>query len=999
MLCFILSLASIDSLFLKEGNLFSSSTNHLNDFSPGWYYFHIKHKSFLRELNLTIKPTNLITNRWACIFLDSTQISKIISNISYQIIPERQFPEAIPLSISDDSIYLIETHEDYIPPNSENYYDNYYISNIYPQKSHFIRSVTSLPRVELFNRWTKGVVQSDHFNLQFEDGLRLVPYQPFFDQDIKGQNEIVTIIDSGIDHRHCFYNDPIHSVPFDRTDFNHRKIVRYQVISDIYDGENGHGTHVSGIISGKSICSNCSSSMYNGVAPESKIFFVDTGDEKNPVSLTQHFSFSKIVSIAKSMNSYVFSNSWGFPPYTKKVRHMFDGIAFNNQLISFVFGSGNSKHWFDIFTPADSKNVISVGNIEVNQLRKYESGYDDVFRLKSETRNESFSIKNLNFSMSLLKLISISDELMNYQNIKIIKYKESILDYNLSFVFMNLNDTEIEKCQKIEKLENKKVSILFIKLKSISLNCSNDISFPVFSISKSLNKNERVSIYTSLNYSGFNDGLSSINSFGPTKQGLLKPEIFAPGNQSTSARGANSNKPPHPCNRKGLVRKSGTSMSTPAVAGAVILLHQYFRDGFYPTGKKNLNDSLLISSALVKSILVNSASKINNMNSMSKPLLNGGFGSIHLSNSLYLTNCNKNGFRVCDLVEISSKQDIFTTIKINRVVDSSVPLKVTLCWLDPPLDSKSRMPLFADLDLYVVSPDGKIFYGNNNDFEDSHSSTERVVIDNTLFEGEYQIHIYCPKLPINQTKIKFSLAVNGPFNQTDFSANPRNLIFRQTKKCIGCNGLKCQNETGRCICNENQTGIHCKSEVHFLDLNSVHKFNLESRKPLYLYCKVPHNLSDTQIVAVHFNFVESLLVHASVGIDQVPKFGGKFLNFFVMKSNHHFQINPRENDKIKKGSLIYFNLFEATKKNPSLFVNISIQNSKEVDFIEKTKPSTPSIINVMEKKIMIKKYYMKLVSLTSLFLIIAFFFIWKMKLFNCRRVQKKLFDYERLPLL
>lgn len=995
MLCFILSLASIDGLLLKENRIYSAKSKYLDDFSPGWYYFHIKHKSFLRELNLTIKTSNLITNRWACIYLDSSKLSKILSNSSYQIIPEKEFSKARPLSLSEHDIYLIESHEDYIPPNSNKYYDNYYISNFYPDDSPFIRSITTLPRAEMFNRWTKGVVQSESFNLHFEDEIRLVPEQPFFDFGIRGQNEIVTIIDSGIDHRHCFYHDPKREVPFDKTDFQHRKIVRYQVISDIYDGENGHGTHVSGIIAGQSLCHNCSCSMYNGIAPESKIFFVDAGEEKDPVSLTQHYSFSNIVEIAKSMNSYVFSNSWGFPPSTKKVRQIFDRIAFQNPFISFIFGAGNSKHWFDIFTPANSKNVISVGNIEINQLRKYENGYEDVFRLKSETKNEFFFIKNLNFSASLLNEISTSNELKNYQKKKIIKYKKSILNYNSSFVFMNLNLTEFKMCQKIYELENKKIEILFVKLNNFSqLNCLNRTSFPIFSISKTLNQNEIFSFHTSVNYSGLNDGLSSVNSFGPTKQGLLKPEIFAPGNQSTSARGANSFHHPHPCNRKGLVMKSGTSMATPAVAGIVVLLHQFFKDGFYPTLQKSKNDSRLISSILVRAILVNSASRINNMNSTSRPLLNGGFGSIHLTNSIVLNpNETEVGFRVCDLVKISSKDDLYTKIVISNKHSLDHPLKVSLSWLDPPLDSKSKMSLFADLDLYVLAPNKKIFYGNNKDFEDSHSSTERVIIDRPI-EGEYQIHVYCHKLPINDTKIDFSMVVNGPFNQTDFLTNPKFLKFNKTSECIGCNGLKCENS--RCLCKENQTGIHCKSEVHFLNFG-FHQFKLISRKSLYLYCKIPQNLNDSQFILIKFSFVESLLVHMNVGINQIPKFGGKFLNFLVMKSNQEFKINPSENDKIKKGSLIYFDLFEATKKEPLLFVNISIQNFDVVEKTE-TKIYTPSISQTIKLKNIKRNYYVE-GGVLGLVLLFLFFFIWKMKICSFRKTRLKLFDYERLPLL
>ena len=992
MILFCISLASIDDLLLKKSQLYSMQANNPENFSPGWYYFYIKRKSFLRSLNLTIKSTNLITNRWTSIFLDSSKLGQILSNSSYRIIPERYFSTAQILSIPDTDLYLIESHTDHIPSNSEKFYENFYISNFYPKDNEFIRSVTILPRIQLLNRWTKGVVQSDNFNLHFEDEIRLVPYQPFFSHGIRGQGEIVTIIDSGIDHRHCFYHDPNVSVPFDHTNFEHRKIVRYQVISDQFDGENGHGTHVSGIIAGKSHCVNCSSSMYNGIAPDAKIFFIDAGEEKDPISLTQRYSFSSIVDIAKGMNSHVFSNSWGFPSSTKKVRQMFDRIAFNNPFMSFIFGTGNSRHFFDIFTPANSKNVISVGNIEIDQLRRYKGGFHDIFLLKSEKTKKNYKIKNLNCSKSLLNEITFSDNLRSYQKMKVIKYDKGINDYNNSFVYMNLNLT----CKKIHDLENKKILILFIK-NSIFLNCSNHSSLPIFSISKSLSEYETVSIVTSVNYSGFNDDVSFINSYGPTKNGLLKPEIFAPGNETVSARGANSHKPPHDCNNKdGLIKKSGTSMSTPAVAGAVILLIQYFRDGFYPTCQKNLSNSMKISSTLVRAILVNSASYIKNMNFSKRPLLNSGFGSIHLANSLLLDqNLTENGFRFCDRQKITSKSDIFTTIKIDRCINMS-PLKVTLTWLDPPLDSKSKMPLFADLDLYLVTPSQKVVYGNNYEYEDSHSTTEKIIIDQPD-EGEYQVHVYCHKLPIENSEIFFSVAINGPFNHLDFDRNKKNLVFSQTKSCIACRGKKCQSEIGKCICYDNQTGIHCSSRVYFVR-SQTSRFQLESRKPFYLFCQIPENLTRTQFVRIQFSFFDSLLVHMSVGINQVPKFGGKFLNFVVMKSKMSFDIDPKEDDKFKRGSLIYFDLYEATKKNPVLFVNLSIVESLEIDESDSQNISATAEASatVKGKSLFLRKNYLMIAFLLFV-VVISFLWVSKKRKCSVKKIKMKLFDYERLP--
>ena len=51
------------------------------------------------------------------------------------------------------------------------------------------------------------------------------------------------------------------------------------------------------------------------------------------------------------------------------------------------------------------------------------------------------------------------------------------------------------------------------------------------------------------------------------------------------------------------------------------------------------------------------------------------------------------------------------------------PIKITLCWYDPPAPmGSSRSLLMHDLDLVVVAPDGAMHWGNANSGEDNHSS-------------------------------------------------------------------------------------------------------------------------------------------------------------------------------------------------------------------------------------------------------------------------------------
>lgn len=51
----------------------------------------------------------------------------------------------------------------------------------------------------------------------------------------------------------------------------------------------------------------------------------------------------------------------------------------------------------------------------------------------------------------------------------------------------------------------------------------------------------------------------------------------------------------------------GTSMSTPVVAGNAAMARQYFREGWYNSGSKNVSASFEPSAALLKAVLINSA--------------------------------------------------------------------------------------------------------------------------------------------------------------------------------------------------------------------------------------------------------------------------------------------------------------------------------------------------------------------------------------------------------
>ncbi|GAG29701.1 unnamed protein product, partial [marine sediment metagenome] len=85
---------------------------------------------------------------------------------------------------------------------------------------------------------------------------------------------------------------------------------------------------------------------------------------------------------------------------------------------------------------------------------------------------------------------------------------------------------------------------------------------------------------------------------GPTSDGRRKPEVYAPGCSTTSARSGTS------CDTRSM---TGTSMACPAVAGTAMLVRQYYLEGYYPSGAPDGNDAFTPSAALLKATLLNSA--------------------------------------------------------------------------------------------------------------------------------------------------------------------------------------------------------------------------------------------------------------------------------------------------------------------------------------------------------------------------------------------------------
>jgi hypothetical protein len=166
---------------------------------------------------------------------------------------------------------------------------------------------------------------------------------------------------------------------------------------------------------------------------------------------------------------------------------------------------------------------------------------------------------------------------------------------------------------------------------------------------------------------------STFSSFGPVKDGRLKPELVARG-VSVLSTGVN-----------GATRVlSGTSMSAPAVAGLAALLIDRYRqkNGAAPAPE------------LLKAILTNTANDLGNPG----PDYSYGFGI-------------PDGVKAVEVIDKNQLWRESVASGAAKEFDLEVPagatsLRVALAWTDPPAAAGAAKALLHDLDLVLVAPDG-----------------------------------------------------------------------------------------------------------------------------------------------------------------------------------------------------------------------------------------------------------------------------------------------------
>lgn len=189
---------------------------------------------------------------------------------------------------------------------------------------------------------------------------------------------------------------------------------------------------------------------------------------------------------------------------------------------------------------------------------------------------------------------------------------------------------------------------------------------------------------------------TAFSQAGPTNDGRIKPEISAPGSSVIVAKWDDED----PNRDDAYSLASGTSFSSPAVAGGVALLQQHYH---------NLNNQYMLSST-VKGLLCHSADDIpswNSFNDVIGPDPKTGFGLMNLEKAAQIISTN--AIDPLSIVEFDLENGETYTLNFTSM-DSDQMLEATISWNDPVSTALFReKELVNDIDIRINDENNTFF--------------------------------------------------------------------------------------------------------------------------------------------------------------------------------------------------------------------------------------------------------------------------------------------------
>lgn len=261
------------------------------------------------------------------------------------------------------------------------------------------------------------------------------------------------------------------------------------------------------------------------------------------------------------------------------------------------------------------------------------------------------------------------------------------------------------------------------------------------------------------------DVIAGYSLFGPTKDGRIKPDLVGPARVFSGD--VDFDKNPNTCD---VTRQSGTSWSSPSVAGAAALARQYYTEGFYPSGARTAANGFTPSAALLKATLIAAARRVPfrreenfEVETLPTPSNEQGWGFPVLNDALFFTGQSQR-LRIADMpLDRGLGLGESATLRIN--VRAGTPLKAVLVWTDPAgvgAANSTAPQLVNDLDLGMTAPNGATLFPNGGSAPDRRNNVESVALD-VPAAGVYTVTVAANALGQGPRQ-GYALVVTGDFS-------------------------------------------------------------------------------------------------------------------------------------------------------------------------------------------------------------------------------------------
>lgn len=191
---------------------------------------------------------------------------------------------------------------------------------------------------------------------------------------------------------------------------------------------------------------------------------------------------------------------------------------------------------------------------------------------------------------------------------------------------------------------------------------------------------------------------------GPTLDGRRKPDIVAAGCDITSAVAGAA---------RVLNCGCATSWATPHAAGAAALVRQYFMEGFWAGGTRDLANGITPTGALLRAMMVNSA--VNMSGPANYPNDTEGWGIIRLDRALMFNDNGRNLIARDIRNQFGLRTGEDWSQDYNVINGAGQQLRAVLAYTDPPGVAGAANTLVNNLDLEVTDPNGVVYRGNDFD--------------------------------------------------------------------------------------------------------------------------------------------------------------------------------------------------------------------------------------------------------------------------------------------